>query len=121
MNSTGSQTFNKQHISTGMTEGTGLAPPIDSADYEAKTKDLELYCQQKLAHVKQKFNEYTELVQNQIELKRLIKRNMKRENGVRKAVGRKRGPKPKDPQKLVCRMPFLVVHYQPDNTTHIDY
>ena len=38
-----------------------------------------------------KFNQLTELVKSQIELKRLIKRNQKLQEKERKAVGRKRG------------------------------
>jgi hypothetical protein len=63
------------------------------------------------------------VVKSQVELKRLIKRNQKERNAVKKAVGRKRGPKTaqqKQEEQLVCKIPFLVVQYVKDPTCSDD-
>ena len=79
---------------------------------------LTQLCERKVAQVKAKFNQLTDMVKSQIELKRLIKRNQKQEEGVRRAVGRKRGLKPmvEREKELVCKIPFLVVKYHPDKS-----
>jgi len=68
--------------------------------------------------VKAKFNQLHELLKGQIALKRLIKRNKKQEEAESKTVGgRKRGLKPlgQKEKKRVCKIPFIVVKFHPDN------
>ena len=74
-------------------------------------------------NVQAKFNKVKELVKSQLELKRLIKRNMKAANAIQKAVASsgkasesnkpaKRPYKRKQPVPL-CKIPFIVVKYTP--------
>lgn len=88
-----------------------------SFDYEEETHKLKFFCASMVEQVKKKFDQYTDLVRSQIELKRLIKRNKKEMESVKKVVGRKRGTKLEAPkeQRLVCTIPFLVVKYHPEN------
>ena len=91
---------------------------MNRLDYEREARQLEHDCYDKAAAVNAKFNKLKELVKGQIELKRLIKRNQKECEGVKKVAGRKRGPKPqkvvKQDKKRVCKIPFIVVKYYPE-------
>jgi hypothetical protein len=55
MQSSTSQTFNQQRLATDNTDGHQAAS-AKAIDYEAATKDLELFCRNRVAEVNAKFN-----------------------------------------------------------------
>ena len=74
------KTNNQKLITTDSTDGVAAGSSPKAIDVQAR--ELEKVCRNKAQTVKEKFNKVTELLKSQIELKRLIKRNQKMQDGI---------------------------------------